>query len=99
MNDQNEKKASIEDLSSDEDLVTITGGASGAIAIAVDQKLLKSLDQVSGVPGVIDPVSPVADSIGVSVGCVSWSKDYNKVANPGDLVTNPGQVGVVRGAP
>lgn len=35
-----------------------------------------------------DPVGPVADSIGVGVVCVSWSKDYNKEMN--DRVINPG---------
>lgn len=26
----------------------------------------------------LDPISPISDSVGVSVVCVSWSKDYDK---------------------
>jgi hypothetical protein len=36
-------------------------------------------DAFKGLPGIRDPISPVADSIGVGVTCVSWSKDYNKI--------------------
>jgi len=35
--------------------------------------------------GINDPISPFADSIGVSIGCVSWSKDYNKIIDPEQL--------------
>ncbi|TMW70856.1 hypothetical protein FG147_10690 [Thauera sp. UPWRP] len=37
-------------------------------------------DAFKNLPGVSDPLGPVADSIGVGVACVSWSKDYNKVS-------------------
>lgn len=39
---------------------------------------------------IVDPVSPVADSVGVGWLCVSWSKDYKESIQ--DKVVNPGRV-------
>jgi len=46
--------------------------------VDVKKILDEAFDMKAKVP--IDPVSPIADSIGVGVTCVSWSKDYNKIA-------------------
>lgn len=78
MNEQ-EKKTAIEELQNDDDLVSISGGAGAELTLAVNPKLLQSIETVAGVPGIIDPAGPVSDSVGVSVGCVSWSKDYKQL--------------------
>lgn len=50
-----------------------------------------------GVPGIARPGGEVMDSIGVGWLCVSWSKDYNKLAQPGEQVMKSELVNRVQG--
>jgi hypothetical protein len=63
-----------------------TEGVSSKAVITTPSKLPRlsaGLNEAfKGLPGVVDPIGPVSDSIGVGVMCVSWSKDYNKIGGP-----------------
>lgn len=73
-----------EDLNTERNIVQLP--ASGKLpALSVGLK-----DAFKAVPSMFDPAGPISNSIGVSVACVSWSRDYKETLPGKETMRIPG---------